>query len=101
MRLLFGPTTVTTAGTRVQLSNTANKVRRIQFAARAANTGRMFIGDSSVSATASGWELTTEVAARAKGTLVLDFGNGSVLLSVFYVDSTVNAEILDWVAVVE
>ena len=101
MRLLFGPTTVTTAGTRVQLSNTANKVKRIQFATRTGNTGRLFIGDSTVSATVSGWELSVEVAARAKGSLALDFGEGSVLMSVFYVDGTVNGEILDWVAMVE
>ena len=100
MRIRFGTTTITTAGTRVQLSNTADDVKKIQFQARAANTGRMFIGLSDVSATANGWELTTEVAARAKGRLELDFGEGSVKLSLFYADSTVNGEIVDWVAII-
>ena len=101
MRVLFGPTTVTTAGTRVQLSNTADRVKQIRFASRVANTGRIFIGTVTVSATVSGWELTSSEAARAKGDLILDFGAGSVLLSTFYVDSIVSGEIIDWVAIVE
>ena len=99
MKVLFGTTVVTTAGTRVQLSNTADNVKRIQFHTRAANTGRMFIGLVDVSATVNGWELEIPVAARPLANLSLDFGEGSVKLSLFYADSTINGERIDWVAV--
>ena len=105
MRVKFGTTVVTTAGTEVQISNTADRVKKIQFHTRAANTGRMFIGLSDVSATVNGWEL--EIPSAAPGTarpiarLDLDFGTGSVLLSLFYVDSTVNGEAVDWVAILD
>lgn len=104
MRVLFGTTTVTTAGTRVQLSNTAEKVKNIKFQARAANTGRMFIGKVDVSATVNGWELAIPDPAgttRAKAVLEVDYETGSEVLSVFYADSTVNGEKIDWVAIVE
>ena len=101
MRPLFGPTTVPTATTRVQLSNTADQVKRIHFQPRAGNTGRMFVGLPGVSATASGWELPIPVATKMYPPLLLDFGDGSVLLSLFWVDSTVSGDILDWVAIVK
>lgn len=101
MRILFGTATVTTAGTRVQLSATADPVKHIQFQARVGNTGRMFIGKVDVSATVNGWELPIPITTRAKEKLELDFGTGSVLLSLFYVDSTVNGDIVDWCAVVQ
>ena len=100
MKVVFGTTTVTTAGTRVQLRNTRDAVRNIQFQVRAANTGRLFLGLSDVSATVNGWELRIPTAAKVKESFALDFGAGSVLLSLFYADSTVNGDILDWVAVV-
>ncbi len=99
MRVIFGSTAVAAAGTRVQLSNTADKVRKIQFQTRAANTGRLFIGLSDVSATVNGWELRIPTATKTKEYFDLDLGEGSVLLSKLYVDSTVNGDILDWVAI--
>jgi len=81
------------------LSNTADHVKRIQFQARAANMGTTFIGLVDVSATVKGWEFSPEVASRGRGELSLDFGEGSVLLSLFYMDSTVSGEIIDWVAI--
>lgn len=101
MHVLLGPTTVTTAGTRVQLSATPARVKHIQFQVRAANTGRSFVGLSDVSATVGGWELRIPTATKAKEGLDLDFGKGSVLLNVFWIDSTVNGDIVDWVAVLE
>src|SRR3990167_2446657 len=98
MRVIFGTTTVTTAGTRVQLSATLDDVKKFKAHTRAANTGRMFIGLVDVSATVNGWELEIPVAARPIPQLDLDFGEGSVKLNVFYADSTVNGEIVDWVA---
>lgn len=99
MRVLFGTATITTATTRVQLSNTADPVKWIQFKSRAANTGRIFIGLSTV-ALALGWELSIPLVGRPNDPLVLDFKDGTVLLSLFYADATVNGEIVDWVAIV-
>ena len=101
MRSSFGTTTVTTAGTRVQLSTAKDNVKHIRFQPRAANTGRMFVGLVDVSATANGWEFPIPVATKQTPPLELDFGDGSVLLNVFYVDSTVNGEKIDWVAIVK
>src|SRR3990167_6880555 len=104
MRAVFFTTTVTTAGTRVQVSSTAEDVKWIQFKSRAANTGRIFVGLSDVSATVNGWELSIPLAGRPNDPLVLDFGkykDGSVKLDLFYVDSSVNGEIVDGVAIVQ
>ena len=100
-RLLLGPTTVTTAGTRVQLSAANERVKTIQFQTRAANTGRLFVGLSDVSATVGGWELRIPTAAKVKEPFTIDLGNGSIAINLFYVDATVNGDILDWIAVVE
>jgi len=83
------------------LSDTADPVKHIQFQARDDNTGRMFIGLSDVSATVNGWELPIPVATRRTPMLELDFAPGTVLLNKFWVDSTVNGEIIDWVAILE
>ena len=108
MRAIFFTTTVTTAGTRVQLLNTLDDVKWLQLKARAANTGRIFIGLDDVSATVNGWELSIPLTGRPNDPLVLDFGNygrdskgGAVLLNTFYADSTVSGEIVDWVAIVQ
>ena len=50
-----GTTTVSTAGTEVQISNTTNKVRWIKVKALAANSGKVYLGVSDVSAT-NGYE---------------------------------------------
>ena len=102
MRVLVGTTTVTTAGTSVQLSNTLNDVKKISFYTRAANTGRMFVGLSDVSATVNGLELAIPVATRPLAERHLDFGpDGSVKMNLFYVDSTINGEKIDWVAILK
>ena len=101
MRLLFGTTVVTAAGTRVQLSNTKDDVKSIQIQPRAANTGRMFVGLVDVSATVNGWELPIPLVGRDILPLKLDFGEGSVKLDLFYADATVNGERVDWAAVVK
>ena len=101
MRIIFGTTPVVTAGTRVRLSTTADAVKKIKFQPRAANTGRMFIGLADVSATVNGWELPIPLTGRDILPLELDFGDGSVLLNLFYVDGTITGtEIIDWVAIV-
>jgi hypothetical protein len=95
---------VAAATTRVRLQNTADDVLHIQFKARAANTGRIFIGLSDVALAVNGWELSIPLVGRPNDPLELDFGkykDGSVKLNLFYADSTVNGESLDWVAIVK
>lgn len=46
-----GTQTVTTAGTRVQLTSTATPCRLVNIFANAANTGNIFVGGSTVSST--------------------------------------------------
>ena len=95
MRLLFGPTDVPVAGTRVQLNNSRDKVRKIWFGAQWANVGAVYVGDVSVSATASGIEL------HSRMTKELDFGEGSVEMNTFYVNTAEAGNDLDWVAIVD
>lgn len=52
-----GDVTVTTAGTRVQLTSTNTYVSNVTVQGLGANTGKIFVGDSSVSAT-RGYELS-------------------------------------------
>lgn len=100
MRVAFFTTTVTTAGTRVQISNTADTVKKIKFKTRFANTGRMFVGLSDVSATVNGWELEIPRAnVPIAETDWIDFDEGSVKMNVFYADSTVNGEVVDTVVI--
>jgi len=81
---------VGTAGTRVQVSNTTQKVRYIKFSAKAGNSGLTYVGISDVAA-ANGYELS------ANDTLELDFGalGGSEVLNVFYVDAATNNDKVD------
>ena len=94
MRVLIGTTNVPTATTRVQISNTVDKVKSISVRARPANVGNAFFGIVTVSATV-GWVL------QPGEETVLDFGAGSVLFSVFYVDAATNNNKVDYVAVEE
>ena len=101
MRIIFGTTKVTVAGTRAQLSDTLDTVKKIKFKARFANTGRMFPGLSDVSATVNGWELEIpRTSVPIAETDWIDFGEGSVKMNVFYVDASVNNDSIDWIAIV-
>lgn len=101
MRVLFGTTQVPTATTRVQLRNTYDEVVRIQFKARRANTGRIFVGLVDVSLTVNGWELEIPIADVHRQELSLDFSPGSVKMNLFYADATVDNDRLDWVAILK
>lgn len=101
MRVVFFTTTVTTAGSRVQISTTADRVKKIRFQTRAANTGRMFVGLNDVAAGTNSWELAIPVAGRPLAELSLDFEDGSVAFSVFWADSSINGEIVSGVAILE
>ena len=91
-----GTTTVATAGTEVQISNTTNKVRWIQVKALAANSGISYLGVSDVSTT-NGYELS------AGNTLEINFGEqgGTVAFSTFYVDVASSGDKVSWVVILD
>ena len=96
MKLDAGTTTVTTAGTEVQISNTTNRVRKIQAKALAANSGITYLGVSDVSAT-NGYELS------AGNTITLDFADagGTIEFSTIYVDAATNGDKVCWSVILD
>ena len=92
MRFLAGTTDIPNAGTRVQISNTADKVKTIAVRGRVGNTGNVYFGVSDVAST-TGWELEPGDYKS------VDFGEGSVPLSVFFVDAATNGDDVDWAVV--
>ena len=91
-----GTTNVATAGTEVQISNTTNKVRWIKVKALAANSGKVYLGVSDVSAT-NGYELS------AANEIEINFGEqgGTVPFSTFYVDSASSGDKLAWSVILD
>ena len=91
-----GTTTVSTAGTEEQISNTTNKVRWIKVKALAANSGIAYLGVSDVSAT-NGYELS------AGNEIEISFGElgGSVPFSTFYVDVASNGDKVCWTVMLD
>ena len=89
-----GSLTIATAGTELQFSNTQDRVKSLSVKARPGNTGNVFLGRSDVSST-NGWTL------QPGESKTVDFGEGSVLFSVFYGDAATNGDILDWSAVLD
>ena len=94
MILDAGTTTVSTAGSEQQLSNTANRVLWIKAKALASNSGIAYLGVSDVSAT-NGYELSAgneiEISFRELG--------GSVAFSSIYVDTASSGDKVCWVVV--
>lgn len=86
----LGKVTVTTAGTRVQITSSDIRATSVTIQADAANTGDMYVGDSTV---ASNKALTLD--ARESVSLNGDTVAGNTEefnLSEIYVDSSVNGE---------
>ena len=94
MRFDAGSLSITTAGTELQFSNTADRVKSISVRARPGNTGNVFFGVSDITST-NGWTL------QPGESKTVDFGQGSVLFSVFYGDAASNGDILDWTVILE
>ena len=96
MILDAGTATVSSAGTAVQLSNTANRVLWLKAKPLAANSGIAYLGVSDVSAT-NGYELSAgneiEISFRELG--------GSVAFSSIYVDTASNGDKVCWAVVLE
>ena len=83
-------TTVTTAGTRVQITANPDHITRITFKALTTNTGDIYVGGSSVSSTVGHTLAPGESVA-------LDFSPNTEVLSNFWVDAAVNGEKVSWI----
>jgi len=96
MILDAGTTTVSTAGTEQQISNTANRVLWLKAKALAANSGIAYLGVSDVTAT-NGYELSAgnEIEINFK-----DVG-GTVAFSSLYVDVATNGDKVCWAVILE
>ena len=96
MRVDVGVTTISSAGTRVQLYNVTNRVKFVRVKALAGNSGLAYIGISDVAATV-GYELS------AGNEHELNFGEfgGSVPANIFYADAATNGDKICWTMVLE
>ncbi len=94
MRFDTGTTDVPGAGTRVQISNTTDRILWIKVSARTGISGALYFGRSDVAA-ANGYELS------ANDSLEIDFRPGSEAFSAFYVDASANGNDLDWAVILE
>jgi hypothetical protein len=96
MRVDAGVTTVSSAGTAVQVLNATNRVKYLKFKALAGNSGLAYVGVSDVSASI-GYELS------AGNEIELNFGEfgGSVPANVFYADAATNSDKVCWVMILE
>ena len=97
MILANSTTTVSTAGTEVQLSNTNRKVRWIKVKALAGNSNKVYLGIAGSISSSLGYELS------AGNELEINFSDigGSILFSTLYVDVATNGDKVSWVAVVD
>ena len=91
-----GITNVSSAGTRVQIKNSPNRVRWVQFKALAGNSGLTYVGVDDVSASV-GYELS------AGNTVALNFGEfgGSIPISKLYVDAATNGDKVAWITILD
>ena len=90
-----GTKTVSSAGTRVQVTTTPTPVRRIRFQAPPGNSGITYVGISTVSASVAGIELPA-----SGGNETVDFIEGRPGdLSEFYCDAATNGDKVHYMAV--
>ena len=96
MILDVGTTTVSTAGTEQQISNTTNRVLWLKAKALAANSGITYLGVSDVTAT-NGYELS------AGNEIEINFADtgGSIIFSTIYVDAATNGDKVCWAVILE
>ena len=92
--------TVTTAGTRVQFQSAAGYATSIYFEALKTNTGNIYIGDSTVSATKYIACLPAGVgftfAADSFGRAGSANGGTEIQINTLWCDSSVNGEKVQW-----
>ena len=83
-----GQVSVVTAGTRVQISGSSVPIRSVCIKALTANTGKMYVGTSSVSSS-NGYELPKDLS------VCLDVND----LNLIWVNSSVNGEKVSYIAI--
>jgi len=95
-RIVDGVTDVPTAGTRVRINNTTERVLWLYMRARTANTNNVWFGS------------VTIAANRGKpiapgGAWEIDPGryNASLIFNTLYLDTDTNGNDVEWVALVE
>ena len=90
-----GTVTVSSAGTRVQVTSTPTPIRRVRFQAPPGNSGITYVGASTVSASVAGIEFPA-----AGGNESVDFTEGRPGdLSEFYCDAATNGDKIHYMAV--
>ena len=90
-----GTITVSSAGTRVQVTSTPTPIRRVRFQAPPGNSGITYVGASTVSASVAGIEFPA-----AGGNESVDFTEGRPGdLSEFYCDAATNGDKIHYMAV--
>ena len=96
MRMDAGVTTVSSAGTRVQMNNVTNRVKYAKVKALAGNSGLAYVGVSDVASTV-GYELS------AWNEVELNFGEfgGSVAANIFYDDGASTNDKICWLMILE
>lgn len=85
--IYYGQTTVSNAGTAVVLGS-STAIRSVCIKALTGNTGKMYVGDTSVTSS-NGYELPKDVS------ICLDINN----LNLVYINASVNGEAVSYVAV--
>jgi len=90
-------TTVSTAGTEVQLSNTTSRVLWIKVKALAANSGIAYLGIAGSITSALGYELS------AGNEIEINFADigGSIVFNTLWADAATNGDKLAWIAVLD
>lgn len=83
--------TVSTAGTRVQLSATATPVSTVIITAKAANSGKIYVGDDTVAA-GTGTELAAGSSLAVSADMSGRPGGEEFVLSDFYIDAATNGD---------
>tara|TARA_B100000700_G_C15030830_1_gene850444 strand:- start:1873 stop:2181 length:309 start_codon:yes stop_codon:yes gene_type:complete len=90
-----GTKTVSSAGTRVQVTTVPTPVRRVRFQAPPGNSGITYVGGSDVSSSVAAIEFTA-----AGGNETVDFTEGRPGdLSEFYCDAATNGDKIHYMAV--
>ena len=90
-----GTKTVSSAGTRVQVTTTPTPVRRVRFQAQPGNSGITYVGVSDVASSVAGIEFSA-----AGGSETVDFTEGRPGdLAEFYCDSASDGDKIHYMAV--
>ena len=95
-QVISDSTDVPTAGTRVQINNTARKCLWITFKGRSTNTGAVYVGGPLVAA-ADGYAL---LPSETQVVPLRDVG-GSCPMSDFWVDAATSGNDVDWIAILD